>query len=280
MTTPVEPNRGLPSLLRAARTTYARAVRRCLADDGYDDVPRNGAFVLAGSADRSSATAVQTSLGITKQAASQLIDILVLRGYLQRHPHATDRRRTELELTDRGHGAATAVRRGVGSVDHELSHRLSAAARTELRSALALLADLDSAEPESTTHGMPQNRPVRLLRVTPVFPVTDTHRSLEHYASLGFRVEPYPGGSYGYAQRDGVGIHLNVVPELDPAANSNVVYLYVSDADELAAQWSGPGIGGRTVAPVDTAYAMREGAHLDPDRNLIRFGTPLAHHRD
>lgn len=105
---------GIPSLLRAARSTYARSVRQALADDGYADVPRNGAFVLASSADRSSAGAMQESLGITKQAASQLIDTLVLRGYLERHSHPIDRRRTELELTDRGHGAAVAVRRGSG----------------------------------------------------------------------------------------------------------------------------------------------------------------------
>lgn len=259
----------MPSLLRAARGSYARSVRQSLADDGYDDVPRNGAFVLAGL-DRSSASAVQESLGITKQAASQLIDTLVLRGYLQRHPHPTDRRRTELELTHRGHGAAVAVRRGVGSVDHTLSQHLSTEARRELRAALTLLADMDTTQNRSASH------PARLTRLTPVFPVTDMTRSMEHYISLGFHVEPYPGGGYGFAQRDGVGIHFNAVPDLDPTSNNNAVYLYVSDPDALAAEWSEPGIGGQTTSPVDTEYDMREGAHLDPDRNLIRFGAPLA----
>ncbi|MDQ2849841.1 MAG: MarR family transcriptional regulator [Actinomycetota bacterium] len=273
MSIPSAAPRGMPSLLRAARSTYVRSVRRSLTSDGYDDVPRNGAFVLATGLDRSSATAVQDALGITKQAASQLIDTLVVRGYLERHPHPSDRRRTELELTDRGHGAAAAVRRGVGSVEHELAHHLSAQARGELRAALGLLADLGG--PGSAAQSAPQEQPVRLMRVAPVFPVTDVERSLEHYATLGFRVEPYPDGGYGFGQRDGVGIHFNAVPDLDPATNNNALYLYVSDADALAAQWSSPGIGGETIPPVDTDYDMREGAHLDPDRNLIRFGAPL-----
>lgn len=259
----------MPSLLRAARSTYARAVRQALADDGYADVPRNGAFVLASSADRSSAGAMQESLGITKQAASQLIDTLVLRGYLERRSHPTDRRRTELELTDRGHGAALAVRRGVGSVDHGLAEYLSADARAQLRTALRLLGEMGSTERAAEAQS------ARLVRVTPIFPVADVAHSMEHYAALGFRVEPYPCGGYGFAQRDGVGIHFNAVPDLDPATNNNAVYLYVSDPDGLAAQWSEPGIGGQTIAPVDTEYDMREGAHFDPDRNLIRFGAPL-----
>lgn len=263
--------RGMPSLLRAARATYLRSIRQCLSDDGFDDVPRNGAFVLLGGPGRTSATAVRTALGTTKQAASQLIDTLVTRGYLERQPHTSDRRRTELTLTERGHGAAAAIRRGVGAVDHELSQHLNQHERGALRSALRLLA-------ETGADLQPAAGPAvaRLTRVAAVFPVTDSVRALEHYATLGFLVEPYPHGGYGFAQRDGVGIHLNAVPDLDRAANQLAVYLYVSDADALAAEWSRPGIGGRTRAPVDTDYRMREGAHLDLDGNLIRFGTPLA----
>jgi DNA-binding MarR family transcriptional regulator len=260
----------MPSLLRAARATYLRSIRQCLSDDGFDDVPRNGAFVLLGGPSRTSATAVRTALGTTKQAASQLIDTLVLRGYLERHPHTSDRRRTELALTERGHGAAAAIRRGVGAVDHELSKHLTADERGALRAALRLLAET-GAEPRPATGPTV----ARLTRIAAVFPVTDSVRALEHYAALGFQVEPYPDGGYGFAQRDGVGIHLNVVPDHEGAANGSTVYLYVSDADALAEEWSGPGIGGTTRTPVDTEYRMREGAHVDPDGNLIRFGTAI-----
>jgi hypothetical protein len=29
------------------------------------------------------------------------------------------------------------------------------------------------------------------------------------------------------------------------------------------------------AAPVDTDHGIREGAHVDPDGNLLRFGSPL-----
>lgn len=266
---------GMPSLLRAARETYARAVRRCLADDGFDDVPHNGAFVLTGAPPRTSAFTVRTVLGLTKQGAGQLIDTLVLRGYLERHPHPSDRRRTELTLTDRGRGAAEAIRRGVGGVDHELSHHLPGDQIATSRRALQRIADIGAdAAPPATTGGP------YLTRITPVFAVTEPTRSMAHYAALGFDVEPYPGGGYGFAQRDGVGIHLNHVPNLDPTTNTSAVYLYVTNADALADQWRRPGIGGQTSLPVTTEYRMREGSHLDPDHNLIRFGTALAYPAD
>jgi hypothetical protein len=36
-----------------------------------------------------------------------------------------------------------------------------------------------------------------------------------------------------------------------------------------------PGIGGHTRPAGPTPYQLREGAHIDPDGNLIRFGSPM-----
>ena len=52
-------------------------------------------------------------------------------------------------------------------------------------------------------------------------------------------------------------------------------YLYVHDADALYEEWSRPGIGGETLPVCSTPYKLREGAHVDPDGNLIRFGSPM-----
>ena len=41
-------------------------------------------------------------LGVTTAASSTIIDRLVDRGHVRRTPHATDRRRTEVELTESG----------------------------------------------------------------------------------------------------------------------------------------------------------------------------------
>lgn len=117
---------------------------------------------------------------------------------------------------------------------------------------------------------------VRLTEIAPVLPVRDLAAALEHYRRLGFDVEAYGGADYyGYARRDEVALHLARVHHVDPATSNVAVYLYVDDADALAAEWAAAGTGGRDLRPVDTDYGLREGAHIDPDGNLLRFGSPL-----
>jgi hypothetical protein len=51
----------------------------------------------------------------------------------------------------------------------------------------------------------------RLRSFSPIFPVRDMRRALAHYRSLGFGVTPYAdGGFYGFADRDGVSLHLSL----------------------------------------------------------------------
>ena len=109
-----------------------------------------------------------------------------------------------------------------------------------------------------------------VLQAASVLPVTDVSRSLGHYRALGFQVVEMTD-EYAIAQRDGVALHLSSMPDLDPLKGAGCVYLYVDDADQLAREWTDAGVG-RTVAPADTEYGLREGAHLDPDNNLLRFG--------
>jgi DNA-binding MarR family transcriptional regulator len=133
----------IPALLRAARGAYGAAIRDELAADGIDDLPRNGAFVLGGMANHGGSPGdLIRELRVSKQAASQLIDLLVLRGFLERHIDPADRRRLTIELTPRGHAAAAAVRRGVVSVDEELARRLDSVELAGLRAGLAELADI------------------------------------------------------------------------------------------------------------------------------------------
>jgi Ser/Thr protein kinase RdoA (MazF antagonist) len=119
----------------------------------------------------------------------------------------------------------------------------------------------------------------RFSSFSPVFPVRDLRRALAHYASLGFAVKPYDDGDgYGFAERDGVGLHLSLDEGHGPDADHQHVgaaYLYVEDADALYDEWARPGTGGLTRRVGDTPYKLREGAHVDPDGNLIRFGSPM-----
>ncbi len=120
------------------------------------------------------------------------------------------------------------------------------------------------------------SEPTGLDHVSPIFRVKEIQRALDHYQSLGFAVHAYAvGGDYGYADRDGVSLHLSAGRE-GPDAGSEA-YLHVEDADALYAEWSRPGIGGGITRHVrDTPYELREGAHIDLDGNVLRFGSPLS----
>jgi DNA-binding MarR family transcriptional regulator len=133
----------IPVLLRAARGSYAQAVNAHLEAAGFDDLPRNGGFVLGGMANRGgSASEVIKGLAVTKQAASQLIDTLVLRGYLERTVNPDDRRRMTIEPTERGRAAAKMVRAGVEEIDAELARMLSPDELAGLRVGLAALGEI------------------------------------------------------------------------------------------------------------------------------------------
>jgi DNA-binding MarR family transcriptional regulator len=133
----------IPALLRSARGSYGQAVAASLQAAGFEDIPRNGPFVLGGMANRGwSASDMVEALEVTKQAASQLIDTLVVRGYLTREINPEDRRRLTIELTDRGRAAAAAVRAAVESVDAELARMISPEQMAGLRAGLAALAEI------------------------------------------------------------------------------------------------------------------------------------------
>ena len=98
------------ALLRAAFRSYGDVVRAALADAGFDDLPRNGAYVVGAMAkDALTMRQLPAALGVTKQAFSQLVDSLVLRGYVERAADPDDRRRLRLTLTDRGREVADLV---------------------------------------------------------------------------------------------------------------------------------------------------------------------------
>jgi DNA-binding MarR family transcriptional regulator len=139
----------IPAMLRAARGSYGRTIAVMLAAAGFEDLPRNGPFVLGGMAHHGgSAVEMIRGLGVSRQAASQLIDVLVLRGYLGRQVNRDDRRRLDIELTERGRAAAAVVRAAVEQIDRQLTARLSPAELAGLRAGLAALAAIKAQTPE------------------------------------------------------------------------------------------------------------------------------------
>jgi DNA-binding MarR family transcriptional regulator len=148
LTTPWWDDVATPALLRHARTTYGSAIRRQLAEVDCEDVPGNGIYVLGAIARNGSPLSeIIVSLGISKQAAGQLVDTLVLRGYLDRRPDAEDRRRMTVSLTERGELAAAASRQAVEAVDADLVRHVGEESVAHARTTLAALIELGRSQP-------------------------------------------------------------------------------------------------------------------------------------
>jgi DNA-binding MarR family transcriptional regulator len=134
----------LPALLGAGRRPYGRAINAALEAAGFDDLPRRGSFVI-GSVERGglAMSSLAGAMGMSKQAASQLVDTLVTRGYLDRSPDPVDRRRMTVALTERGQAAAVEIRSAVASVDAALTAIVGEPAIAQARRVLGVLSGLD-----------------------------------------------------------------------------------------------------------------------------------------
>lgn len=135
----------MPGLLRHARNTYGVAMRQALAQAGFDDLPRNGLYILGGLAMGAGAVPLGQlvrELRVSKQAAGQLVDLLVLRGYLDRTVDPEDRRKLSVALTERGRAAA-AVTAGVREkIDADLLAKVGLENVLSTRRTLAVLVDM------------------------------------------------------------------------------------------------------------------------------------------
>src|SRR5487761_222634 len=135
----------LPALLRDARTAYGSAMRRALEEAGYNDIPKSGLHVIGGlalGAGDVPLAALIRALRISKQAAGQLVDALVSRGYLARNVDEQDRRRLVVSLTDRGRAAAATQAAARERVDAQLLAKVGAKCIEHTRLTLAALTEM------------------------------------------------------------------------------------------------------------------------------------------
>ncbi|HEY4274535.1 MAG TPA: MarR family transcriptional regulator [Rhizomicrobium sp.] len=141
----------MPALLRHARTTYGEAMHAALAEAGCDDVPNNGLYILGGLAQGAGGVPLgrlAQELRVSKQAIGQLVDTLVLRGYLERAVNDEDRRKLTITLTKRGRMAADIQARARERIDTELLARVGAEPVAHTRRTLAALIELRRADNE------------------------------------------------------------------------------------------------------------------------------------
>jgi DNA-binding MarR family transcriptional regulator len=135
----------LPALLRHARNTYGGAMRKALDEAGYDDIPGNGLYVIGGlalGAEDVPLGQLIKELRISKQAAGQLVDMLVTRGYLERSVDKDDRRKLTVTLTERGKAAAATQGAAREKVDAELLAGVGLDDVNRTRRTLAVLIDI------------------------------------------------------------------------------------------------------------------------------------------
>ena len=143
----------MPALLRHARTAYGAAMRRALDAAGYDDIPGNGLYVIGGLALGAGDVPLGElirDLRISKQAAGQLVDTLVMRGYLERAVDADDRRKLTVRLTERGRAAAELQGQARNAVDASLRDRASPDEIATARKVLGALIEIarENREPQ------------------------------------------------------------------------------------------------------------------------------------
>jgi len=139
---------------------------------------------------------------------------------------------------------------------------------------------------------------VGLRRIEPIFAVRDLEAAMAFYDRLGFAARRYDAG-YGYAEREGLKLHLRASPEIEPFSNYSEVYVDTAEVDLLHAEWQACGLlpvsGGiddelraevrrrwEAGAPVglisasvdDKPWRIREFSIRDLDNNQLRFGRP------
>jgi DNA-binding MarR family transcriptional regulator len=94
------------------------AVSRALVDGvsagvrarGFDDIrPAHGFAFTRLAPGGATITQLAEHLDVTRQAAAQLVDELVAKGYVERHPHPQDARARLIVLTEKGHACTRAA---------------------------------------------------------------------------------------------------------------------------------------------------------------------------
>jgi DNA-binding MarR family transcriptional regulator len=124
-------------LLRRASRHYGTAVRVALDRRGFRDLPQRGFWALdALSSPGQTATDLVVTLDLSKQLVSQLVDLLVELGYVERSSSPEDRRRVLLGLSARGMAAQTVIQEACAAVQADLDARLGERTVATLRRAL------------------------------------------------------------------------------------------------------------------------------------------------
>lgn len=130
-----ELGRRLGYLLKHAQLRMAELTAKALTPYGIDGRELGVLLVLASHEPASQQQAAQR-LGIDRTTMVALLDALEGKGLVSRHPHADDRRRNVVELTDAGRDVLRRATEASDDAEREFLARLSPQAAQQLRSSL------------------------------------------------------------------------------------------------------------------------------------------------
>lgn len=130
----------LTFLLGMAFQLVLRDFTQRLGQAGHTDLrPVHGMVFQALRGAGATGTELAERLGVTKQAAGQIVDDLEARGYLRREPHPDGGRRRLITLTDQAHEHLRVAGRTLHRLEAELAGQLGDPDLADLRTRLARL---------------------------------------------------------------------------------------------------------------------------------------------
>ncbi|MCA9576373.1 MAG: MarR family winged helix-turn-helix transcriptional regulator [Polyangiales bacterium] len=140
----------LARLFAMGMNTLVTGLHARLAERGFPDVRPAFAFVLLAARDRSlTGNDVAELMGMTKQAASKLIDAMEAEHFVSRKPHPADARAKVLQIAPRGRRLLATAESIYAELEDEWAEVLGRARVDAMRSDLTevLLATNDGALP-------------------------------------------------------------------------------------------------------------------------------------
>lgn len=131
----------LSAALLAAAGELTQRIHEGVVARGFEGVRPAHGFAFARLApDGATVTDVAAHLGVTKQAASQLVEELVRKGYVERRPHPDDARARLLVLTELGWSCTRAAEEAAADAVRAWAEVLGESEMRALRTRLASIA--------------------------------------------------------------------------------------------------------------------------------------------
>ncbi|MFJ9539356.1 MarR family winged helix-turn-helix transcriptional regulator [Streptomyces sp. NPDC101225] len=107
----------LSAALLAAAGELTQRIHEGVLARGFEGIrPAHGFAFTRLAPDGATVTELAVHLGVTKQAASQLVDEIVRKGYAERRPHPGDARARLVVLTERGWACTRAAEEAAAEV--------------------------------------------------------------------------------------------------------------------------------------------------------------------